>query len=339
MKCIQHVLKFLLCRPAGAEDVTLKVHYCGICHSDLHQLRGDWGNSKYPMVPGHEIVGTVTSVGSAVSKFKVGDTVGVGCMVYSCHNCDSCDKGLEQYCDKMVWTYNDVLPDGTATQGGYSTIMVANEKFVVHIPENLPKDAAAPLLCAGITIWSPMLYFGMNVKGAKFGVVGLGGLGHMAVKFGKAFGMHVTVFSTSPSKEKEARELLGADDFVVSRDEEAMNAKAKSLDFIINTISVQHSLNPYLSTLKSNGKMCLVGIPEKELSVLPVQLVAGRKMVAGSLIGGMKETEEMLEFCGKNNITCLVETLPVAECNTAMERLANNDVKYRFVLDLDSVQQ
>lgn len=211
-----------MCRPAGSEDVTMKLEYCGMCHSDLHQIRGDWGNSKYPMVPGHEMIGTVTSVGSAVTKFKPGDTAGVGCMVHSCHNCDSCEKGLEQYCDQMVWSYNDVLPDGTVTHGGYSTTMVANAKFVVRIPDHLPKDAAAPLLCAGVTVWSPMLYFSMNAKGAVFGVVGLGGLGHMAVKFGKAFGMHVTVFSTSPRKEKEARELLGADDFVVSKDQVAM---------------------------------------------------------------------------------------------------------------------
>jgi len=326
-------------RPAGAQDVTFKILYCGICHSDLHQLRNDWKNSKYPMVPGHELVGTVTGVGSAVSEFKVGDTVGVGCMVGSCQECDSCEKGLEQYCEKkVVWTYNDVL-DGEPTYGGYSGLMIANEKFVLHIPENLPKDAAAPLLCAGITVWSPMQYFGMNVKGARFGVVGLGGLGHMAAQFGKAFGMHVTIFSTSPNKEKEARELLHADDFVVSKDEKAMKAKAKSIDFIIDTVAAHHPLDPYLATLKTNGKICLVGMPPQALNVLPAMLTQGRKLVAGSAIGGIKETQEMLDYCGKHNITCLIEKVPLSECNAALERLEKNDVKYRFVLDTKDLEQ
>lgn len=324
-------------RQPSPEDVAFKVLYCGICHSDLHQIRNEWQNAKYPMVPGHEVIGTVTDVGSEVTKFKPGDTVGVGCMVMSCRNCDSCEKGLEQFCDKVVWTYNSELPDGTTTQGGYSSHIVANENYVLRIPDNLPKDAAAPLLCAGITVWSPMQYFGLNVKDAKFGVVGLGGLGHMAVKFAKAFGMHVTVFSTSPNKEKEARNILGADDFVVSKNEDAMNAKAKSIDFIIDTIAAKHELGPYLTTLKTNGKLCLVGMPEHALEVSPVQLVTGRKLVAGSLIGGIQETAEMLEFCGKNNISCMVETVPVSECNTAMERLAKNDVKYRFVLDMKNI--
>jgi D-arabinose 1-dehydrogenase-like Zn-dependent alcohol dehydrogenase len=259
-------------------------------------------------------------------------------MVMSCLQCDSCEKGLEQYCDKVVWTYNSQYSDGTVTQGGYSNTMIADQKFVLRIPDNLPKDAAAPLLCAGITVWSPMQYFGMNVKGARFGVVGLGGLGHMAVQFGKAFGMHVTIFSTSPGKEKEALEILGADDFVVSKDEKAMQAKAKSIDFIIDTVAAKHPLNPYIATLKTNGKICLVGIPPHPLEILPAQLTSGRRLVAGSAIGGIKETAEMLEFCGKNNITCMIETLPVSECNKAMERLEKNDVKYRFVLDLKTIQ-
>jgi len=333
-----HLTPFKFTRkPAGPEDVTFKILYCGVCHSDLHQIRNEWSNAKYPMVPGHEIIGTVTAVGSSVSKFKVGDTVGVGCMVYSCQKCDSCEKGLEQYCEKVVWTYSSAYPDGTPTQGGYSTMIIANEKFVLHIPDNLPKDAAAPLLCAGITVWSPMQYFGMNVKGGRFGLVGLGGLGHMAVQFAKAFGMHVTIFSTSPKKEKEAREVLGADDFVVSKDEKAMQAKAKSIDFIIDTVAVPHSLDPYLNTLKTNGKMCLVGLPTQPLNLMPGQLTAGRKMVAGSAIGGIQETQEMLDFCGKNNIACMIEKLPISECNTAMERLDKNDVKYRFVLDITSI--
>jgi cinnamyl-alcohol dehydrogenase len=333
-----HLTPFKFTRtPRGPGDVTFKVLFCGICHSDLHQMRNEWMTSKYPMVPGHEIIGTVTEVGSAVTNFKIGDTVGVGCMVSSCLKCDSCEKGLENYCEKIVWTYNSVYPDGAVTQGGYSTIMMADQRFVLHIPENLPKDAAAPLLCAGITVWSPMQYFGMNVKGARFGVVGLGGLGHMAVQFGKAFGMHVTIFSTSPKKEKEAREILGADDFVVSKDAEAMKAKAKSIDFIIDTVSAKHPMDDYLSLLKTNGKICLVGLPSS-MEITPVQLTAGRRLVAGSTIGGIKETAEMLEFCGKNNITCMVETLPISECNKALERLEKNDVKYRFVLDLKALQ-
>lgn len=325
-------------KPRGPEDVTFKVLFCGVCHSDLHQIHNDWKNSKFPMVPGHEIIGTVTEVGTAVTKFKVGDTVGVGCLVLSCMECESCEKGLEQYCEKYVWTYNSEYPEGTATQGGYSNIMMADQKFVLHIPDNLPKDAAAPLLCAGITVWSPVQYFGMNVKGARFGVVGLGGLGHMAVQFGKAFGMHVTIISHSANKEKEARETLGADDFVVSTDEEAMKAKAKSIDFIIDTVSANHPLSAYLALLKTNGKICLVGMPPQALQIMPAELTLGRKLVAGSAIGGIKETAEMLEFCGKNNITCMVETLPISECNKAMERLERNDVKYRFVLDLKELQ-
>jgi len=321
-------------RPTGPEDVRFKVLFCGICHSDLHQIKNDWGASKYPMVPGHEIVGTVTEVGSAVKNFKVGETVGVGCLVHSCHNCDSCEKGLEQYCDSLAWTYNDVLPDGTVTQGGYSNVMVVNHKFLLHIPQNLAKDAAAPLLCAGITVWSPMKYFSMDVKGARFGLVGLGGLGHMAVQFAKAFGMHVTVFSTSANKEKEAREILGVDDFIVSKDTKAMDAAAKSIDFIIDTVSAQHPLEPYLKVLKTNGKMCLVGIPEKPLQLLPVMLTSGRRLIAGSAVGGIGETQEMLDFCGEHNISCMVETIPASYVNTAMERLDKSDVKYRFVLDI-----
>ncbi|KAG0626426.1 hypothetical protein M758_2G124900 [Ceratodon purpureus] len=331
-----HLAPFKFTRKqAGPEDVTFKVLHCGVCHSDLHQIRNEWKNSKYPMVPGHEIIGTVTEVGSSVSKFKVGDTVGVGCMVLSCHQCDSCEKGLEQYCGKVVWSYNATYPDGAPTYGGYSTQMIADERFVLRIPDNLPKDAAAPLLCAGITVWSPMQYFGMNVKGARFGLVGLGGLGHMAVQFAKSFGMHVTIFSTSPNKEKEARELLGADDFVVSKDEEAMKAKAKSIDFIIDTVAAKHSLDPYIAALKTNGKMCLVGMPPESLEIMPATLTSGRKLVAGSAIGGIKETQEMLDYCGEHNITCMIENLPLSECNTAMERLEKNDVKYRFVLDIE----
>lgn len=331
-----HLVPFKFARkPAGPEDVTFKILYCGVCHSDLHQILNEWENAIYPMVPGHEIIGTVTEVGESVSKFKVGDTVGVGCMVESCNSCDACEKGVEQYCDSVVWTYNSKFSDGTPTYGGYSTQMIADQRFVLHIPENLPKDAAAPLLCAGITVWSPMQYFGMNVKGARFGVIGLGGLGHMAAKFAKSFGMHLTVFSTSPSKEKQAREILGADDFVVSKDEKAMKAKVKSIDFIIDTVAVPHPLTPYIDTLTTNGKLCMVGMPPTAVEIMPSSILYGRKMVAGSAIGGVKETQEMLDYCGEHNITCMIEKLPIQECNKAMERLAKNDVMYRFVLDIE----
>lgn len=321
-------------RNTGSHDVTFKVAYCGVCHSDLHQIRNEWKNSQYPMVPGHEIVGTVLEVGSEVKNFAVGDRVGVGCMVWSCQQCDSCSKEQEQYCEKVVWTYNSIYLDGSPTFGGYSSLMVCDQRFVVKIPENLPFDAAAPLLCAGITVYSPMQYFQMTEPGKSLGVVGLGGLGHMAVKFGKAFGLKVTVISTSPKKEKEAREDLGADHFLISKDEKQMQDAARSLDYIIDTVAADHPLLPLISLLKVNGKLVLVGMPEKPLSLPPVALTSGRKFVGGSAIGGIKETQEMLEFCGKHNITCMIENIPIDYVNTAMERLAKGDVKYRFVINV-----
>uniref|UniRef100_A0A0D6R301 Enoyl reductase (ER) domain-containing protein n=1 Tax=Araucaria cunninghamii TaxID=56994 RepID=A0A0D6R301_ARACU len=324
-------------RANGPEDVTIKILYCGICHTDLHFSRNDWGNTVYPIVPGHEIAGVVTSLGSkAKGSFKVGDKVGVGCLVGSCSSCEACEQGLENYCEKSILTYNGFNPDGTLTFGGYSNMIVVNHRFVVKFPENLPLDAGAPLLCAGITIYSPMKYYGMTdgSQGKRLGVVGLGGLGHVAVKFGKAFGMHVTVISTSPHKEKEAKELLGADSFLVSKNEQQMQEAAKTIDYIIDTVSAVHQVNPLVNLLKLNGKLVFVGMPDKPLD-LPVQsLLFGRRMIGGSLIGGIQETQEMLDFCGEHNITCDIEKIPIDYVNTAMERMVKSDVKYRFVIDI-----
>ncbi|XP_042490916.1 probable mannitol dehydrogenase [Macadamia integrifolia] len=321
-------------RTTGDEDVSFKVLYCGICHSDLHSAKNDWGFSTYPLLPGHEIVGMVTEVGSKVTKYKVGDKVGVGCMVGACHSCDDCNNHLENYCPKMILTYNSTYFDGTKTYGGYSDFMVANERYIVRIPENMPLDAGAPLLCAGITVYSPMKYYGLCSPGLHLGVVGLGGLGHVAVKFGKAFGMKVTVISTSIGKKKEALECLGADAFLVSRDQDQMQAATGTMDGIIDTVSADHPLLPLMDLLKSHGKLVMVGAPERPLQLPVFPLLMGRKMVAGSIIGGMKETQEMIDFAAKHNITADIELIPVDYLNTAMERLAKADVKYRFVLDI-----
>ncbi|CAL5326741.1 unnamed protein product [Camellia sinensis] len=322
------------CRATGDEDVRFKILYCGICHSDLHCVKNEWGISKYPLVAGHQIVGVVTEVGSKVQKFKVGDKVGVGCMVGACHSCDSCKNDLENYCPKVILTYNSIYYDGTMTYGGYSDHMVATERYVVRIPDNLPLHACAPLLCAGITTYSPLRYFGLDKPGLNLGVVGLGGLGHVAVKFAKAFGLKVTVISTSPRKKKEAIEHLGADSFLISTDPNEMQAAMGTLDGIIDTVSAVHSLLPLLGLLKSHGKLVLVGAPEKPFELPAFPLLMGRKIVAGSNIGGMKETQEMIDFAGKHNITADIEVIPADYVNTAMERLAKADVKYRFVIDI-----
>ncbi|OVA15249.1 Alcohol dehydrogenase superfamily [Macleaya cordata] len=321
-------------RATGEEDVTFKVMFCGICHSDLHSIKNEWGFSTYPMVPGHEIVGIVTEVGKKVSKFKEGDRVGVGCLVGACHSCDNCSNNLENYCPKLIFTYNGIYNDGSKTYGGYSDIMVASERYVVRIPDNIPLDAGAPLLCAGITVYSPMKYFGFTEPGTHLGVVGLGGLGHVAVKFAKAFGVKVTVISTSPAKEKEAIEHLGADSFLVSRNQEQMRAAMGTLDGIIDTVSANHSLLPLIGLLKYHGKLVMVGAPEKPLELPIFPLLLGRKIVAGSSIGGLKETQEMIDFAGKHNITADVEVIPMDYVNTAMERLLKADVRYRFVIDI-----
>jgi D-arabinose 1-dehydrogenase-like Zn-dependent alcohol dehydrogenase len=282
----------------------------------------------------HEIVGVVTEVGSKVEKYKVGDKVGVGCMVGSCRSCDSCANDLENYCPNMILTYASKYYDGTTTYGGYSNVMVADEHFIVRIPDTLPLDAAAPLLCAGITVYSPLKYFGLDKPGLHVGIVGLGGLGHVAVKFAKALGAKVTVISTSPNKRQEAIESLGADSFLVSRDQEQMKAAIGSMDGIIDTVSAVHPLLPLIGLLKPHGKLIMVGAPEKPLELPVFPLLMGRKIIGGSCIGGMKETQEMIDLAAKHNITAEIEVIPIDYVNTAMERLAKADVRYRFVIDV-----
>ncbi|EXC35492.1 putative mannitol dehydrogenase [Morus notabilis] len=282
----------------------------------------------------HEIVGVVTEVGSEVKKLKVGDKVGVGCLVGACHSCDNCTNNLENYCPKVIFTYGATYHDGTPTQGGYSDVMVANEHFIIRIPDNLPLDTAAPLLCAGITVYSPLKYFELDKPGYHVGIVGLGGLGHLAVKFAKAMGIKVTVISTSPNKKKEAIENLGADSFLVSRDQHGMQAAIGTMDGIIDTVSAVHPLVPLISLLKSHGKLIMVGAPAKPLELPAMPLILGRKMVVGSCIGGMKETQEMIDFAGKHNVTSEIEVIPMDYVNTAMARLVKADLRYRFVIDV-----
>ncbi|GMP32546.1 hypothetical protein CsSME_00006251 [Camellia sinensis var. sinensis] len=325
-------------RTTGEKDVTFKVLYCGVCHSDLHTIKNEWGNTNYPSLPGHEIVGVVTEVGSKVQKFKVGDKVGVGCLVGSCHSCDNCANDLENYCPKMLFTYNSIYYDGTPNYGGYSNIMVADEHFVIRIPDSLPLDGCAPLLCAGITTYSPLKHFGLDQPGMHVGVVGLGGLGHAAVKFAKAFGVKVTVISTSPDKKKEAIERLGADSFLVSRDPTQMQLVMGTMDGIIDTVSAPHPLLPLIGLLKSHGKLILVGAPEKPLELPVFPLLMGRKIVAGSCIGGIKETQEMIDFAAKHNITADIEVIPMDYVNTAMERLVKADVRYRDISQIASLR-
>jgi uncharacterized zinc-type alcohol dehydrogenase-like protein len=323
-------------REPGPKDVLIDIHFCGVCHSDIHFARNEWGFSRYPMVPGHEIVGKVVMVGGEVTKWKAGDTVGVGCMVESCRTCDACAAGDEQYCENgATFTYNGEDKDGSTTYGGYSTQIVVNEDFVVRIPENLPLDAAAPLLCAGITTYSPLRHFGVKA-GMKVGIVGLGGLGHMAVKLAHAMGAHVTVLSHSPGKEADAKRL-GADVFVATNSDEAFEANANSFDFILDTVSAQHDLGPYLNLLKTNGRMVLVGLPDASpLGAFP--LVFKRRSLSGSLIGGIRETQEMLDFCGEHGITCDIETIQMSQINEAYERMMRSDVRYRLVIDMASLK-
>ncbi|KAL5714919.1 cinnamyl-alcohol dehydrogenase [Ranunculus cassubicifolius] len=321
-------------RDIGADDVAIKIHYCGVCHSDYHAVKNDWKNTVYPIVPGHEIVGVATKVGSNVKNFKEGDRVGVGVIVGSCKNCDNCKQDLENYCPKQIYTYNAIDHDRTRTYGGYADTIVTNQDFVLRFPDNMPMDAGAPLLCAGITVYSPMKYYGMTEPGKVLGVVGLGGLGHVAVKFGKAFGLKVVVISTSTKKEKEAIEKLGADSFLVSRDPEKMKAATGSIDYIVDTVSAVHPLGPLLNLLKTNGKLVQVGLPDKPLELPIFPLALGRRLIGGSQIGGLKETQEMLDFAAKHNIVADIELIKMDYINTAMERLANSDVHYRFVIDV-----
>jgi D-arabinose 1-dehydrogenase-like Zn-dependent alcohol dehydrogenase len=322
----------------GDDDVHLKVLFCGMCHSDIHQVKGEWNNSTWPMIPGHEITGIVEKVGSNVTKFKPGDKCAVGCMVNSCQSCKQCtEHHCEQYCPQCVFTYNGKDFDGSMTMGGYSTHMVVNEKFVLRFPDNLPMDAGAPLLCAGITVYSPMKHYGLDKEGLKLAVIGLGGLGHMAVKLGKAMGMHVTVVSTHDGKKADAMERLGADAFLVSSDPGAMAAAQGTFDGLIDTVSAKHDFGFYCSLLDTNGKYILVGVPPEPFQVGAFSLLGKRITFGGSLIGGIKETQEMLDLCGAKNIVAEIEKVPMDYVNTAFERMMAGDVKYRFVLDLSTM--
>lgn len=310
-----------------------------MCHSDLHQVRNEWGNSTFPMVPGHEIVGIVEKVGENVTKFKPGDKGAIGCLVNSCGDCKYCAADTEQYCPKMVFTYNGTDVDGTATQGGYSSFVVCNDKFVLRFPDTIPMDAGAPLLCAGITVYSPMNYYGLNKAGQRLAVIGLGGLGHMAVKFGKAFGMHVTVVSRSDSKKEDAVSRLGADAFLVSKDADAMAAAAGTFDGIIDTVSAKHDFGEYVGLLDANGKYVVVGAPPDPFQVSAFSLLFRRITLGGSLIGGIKETQEMLDFCAEKKIACEIEKIPMKMVNEALDRMEKGDVKYRFVIDIENTME
>jgi len=323
-------------REVGPHDVQFDIHYCGVCHSDLHQIRNDWGPGIFPMVPGHEIVGKVSKVGSAVKKFKVGDLAGVGCLVDSCRTCENCQQGLEQYClTGAVGTYNAKGQDGSPTYGGYSNTIVTHEDFVLHISDKLSLPAVAPLLCAGITTYSPLRHWKVG-KGHRLAVLGLGGLGHMAIKFGVAFGAEVTVLSTSASKEVDARKL-GAHHFVVTSDKQQLRSRRNTFDFILDTVSAPHDFRMYMSMLKTNGTHILVGLPPKPIEIPPFSLTNQRRSVAGSGIGGIPETQEMLDFCAEHQIACDIEMIDIKDINSAYERMVKGDVRYRFVIDCASI--
>jgi uncharacterized zinc-type alcohol dehydrogenase-like protein len=328
-------------RDTTDRDVRIEILFCGVCHSDLHTVRDEWNSimpTTYPCVPGHEILGRVVEVGSAVTKYTAGDLVGVGCLVDSDHTCPACNQDVEQFCPNGVFTYN--APDkhlGGVTYGGYSESIVVDESFVLRIPANLDPAGAAPLLCAGITTYSPIRRWG-DIKGKKVGVVGLGGLGHMGVKFARAFGAHVVVFTTSPSKKEDALRL-GAHEVIISTDAEEMQQHAGSFDFILDTISADHDINAYVAMLGLDGNITLVGAPEKPLPVSAFALLFGRKSISGSLIGGIAETQEMLDFCGEHGITSDVEIIPIQKINEAYERMLKSDVKYRFSIDMSSLKK
>ncbi|KAK6946054.1 Alcohol dehydrogenase, N-terminal [Dillenia turbinata] len=321
-------------RNTGPEDVYIKVKSCGICHSDIHQIKNDLGMSNYPMVPGHEVIGEVVEVGSSVTKFKGGDVVGVGCIVGCCRDCKACKSDIEQYCNKKIWSYNDVYVDGKPTQGGFARAMIVDQKFVVKIPEGMAPEQAAPLLCAGVTVYSPLNHFGLKNSGLRAGILGLGGVGHMGVKIAKAMGHHVTVISSSDKKREEAMDHLGADEYLVSSDATKMQEAVDSLDYIIDTIPVFHPLEPYLSLLKLDGKLILMGVINQPLQFLTPVVMLGRKTITGSFIGSMKEIEDMLEFCKERNLTSMIEVVKMDYVNKAIERLEKNDVRYRFVVDV-----
>ena len=321
-------------------DIEIDIHYCGVCHSDLHTARNDWGFTSYPAVPGHEIVGKVTRVGSGVTKLKVGDNAAVGCLVDSCRTCSSCKEDLEQYClNGWIGTYNSADKHlGGMTYGGYSEKVVVDEKYVLKVPDNLDLAATAPLLCAGITTWSPLRHWNVG-KGSKVAVVGLGGLGHMAIKLAKGLGAEVTLFSRTPDKEKDAKDL-GADEVIISTDDAQMNGVAGKFDLIIDTVPYIHDINPYIATLGISGTLVIVGyLGGLEPILNTVPLIMGRKSVAASLIGGIAETQEMLDFCGKHNIVSEIELIKMQDVNEAYERMVKSDVRYRFVIDMASLKE
>ncbi|NCI50697.1 NAD(P)-dependent alcohol dehydrogenase [Sediminibacterium roseum] len=325
-------------RDPGPHDVQIEILYCGVCHSDIHQVRDEWGGSIYPMVPGHEIVGRVTNVGAHVKKFKAGDLAGVGCFIDSCRVCSNCEAGLEQYCDKgMTGTYNSREREtGAPTYGGYSTQIVVDEKYTLKISDKLSLAGVAPLLCAGITTYSPLRHVGVG-KGHKVGVMGLGGLGHMAVKFAASFGAEVTMLSTSPSKEADAKKL-GAHHFALTTDKATVKKLQNSFDFILNTVSAQHEYGPFLDMLRTNGTMIVVGIPPKPSEVPAFNLIMKRRSIIGSLIGGIPETQEMLDYCADNNIVSDVEVIDIKNINESYERMLKGDVRYRFVIDTTTLK-
>ncbi len=328
-------------REPGPSDVQIEIQYCGVCHSDLHTVRNEWENfmaTTYPAVPGHEIVGRVTKVGAEVRKFKEGDLAAVGCMVDSCRECESCKAGLENYCEVgATFTYNSPDPHlGGVTYGGYSKQIVVDENYVLKVPTNLDLAGVAPLLCAGITTYSPLRHWKVD-KGQKVGVVGLGGLGHMGVKLANAFGADVTLFTTSPNKRDDAMRL-GAHEVVVSRDQAEMDKRFRSFDFIIDTVSAEHDISAYLNLLKRDGALVMVGAPPNALPVAAFNLIMGRRSLAGSGIGGIPETQEMLDFCGKHGITADIEIISIQKINEAYERMLRSDVKYRFVIDMESLK-
>ncbi|MDZ4714120.1 MAG: NAD(P)-dependent alcohol dehydrogenase [Cytophagales bacterium] len=325
-------------REPRPHDVLIEILYCGVCHSDLHQARDDWGGSRYPMVPGHEIVGRVTRVGSEVTKFKAGDIAGVGVLIDSCRTCNPCKSGLENYCvEGMTGTYNAIERDGkTLAQGGYSTQIVTDEQYVLRIPPGLDLKAVAPLLCAGITTYSPLRHVGVKA-GMKVGVVGLGGLGHMGLKFAASFGAEVSLISSSPEKEADARRL-GAHHFVLSTERSSMKKFDSYFDVLLNTVSANHDYNPYLRLLGLNGTMIIVGLPSQASTVEPFQLLKNRRRLLGSGVGGIKETQEMLDYCAEKNIVSDIELIAIQQINEALERMEKGDVRYRFVIDLASLK-
>ena len=320
-------------------DIVIDIQYCGICHSDIHQVKDEWGGSTFPIVPGHEIAGIVSQVGAKASRYKVGDRVGVGCFVDSCRDCSPCRKGLEQYCaEGCTLTYNGVERDGeTHTQGGYSNKIVVDENYVLRIPDNLPLDCAAPLMCAGITLYSPLVYWKAG-PGKKVAIIGFGGLGHMGVKIAHALGAQVTVLSHSLKKQEDAKRM-GADQFYATSDQKTFEVLKGHFDLIVNTVSIEIDLNQYLSLLGLDGTMVIVGLPEKEMSIGAFSLINARRSIAGSVIGGILETQEMLDFCNKHNISCDIELIPIQKVNEAYQRVINSDVRYRFVIDTKSFKQ